>query len=202
MIELAEADLRAAGITDVDLRVMDAEHLDSPMRGSTYSPLPLRCSSSLTPRVRPPSSGGCSGRAVSSRCRPGGTRTSAGASRTTSSRPRTRRGAGPCSSPSTAPRTSRSCSHGRLHRPPGAPGGDRDPLRVQAAVVGLALVVQRARTPGAAGAGGRGRLPRRVLPGDGCPRAGDGYPLRLTALIVIGRRSGNPWHPIGKSYPP
>jgi len=30
MIELAGADLRAAGIADVDLRVMDAEHLDFP----------------------------------------------------------------------------------------------------------------------------------------------------------------------------
>ena len=30
MIELAEADLRAAGIADADLRVMDAEHLDFP----------------------------------------------------------------------------------------------------------------------------------------------------------------------------
>lgn len=30
MIELAGADLRAAGVTDVDLRVMDAEHLEFP----------------------------------------------------------------------------------------------------------------------------------------------------------------------------
>ena len=30
MIELARSDLRAAGITEVDLRVMDAEHLDFP----------------------------------------------------------------------------------------------------------------------------------------------------------------------------
>jgi SAM-dependent methyltransferase len=30
MIELARADLRAAGVTEVDLRVMDAEHLDFP----------------------------------------------------------------------------------------------------------------------------------------------------------------------------
>jgi SAM-dependent methyltransferase len=30
MIELAGADLRAAGVTEVDLRVMDAEHLDFP----------------------------------------------------------------------------------------------------------------------------------------------------------------------------
>jgi O-methyltransferase/aklanonic acid methyltransferase len=30
MIELAREDVRAAGVTDVDLRVMDAEHLDFP----------------------------------------------------------------------------------------------------------------------------------------------------------------------------
>ena len=36
MIELARADLRTAGVTEVDLRVMDAEHWTSPMPGSTY----------------------------------------------------------------------------------------------------------------------------------------------------------------------
>ena len=54
MIELAGTDLRAAGITDVDLRVMDAEQLGIPR-------CPVRCTHRCLCPVLPPTTraGGC-----------------------------------------------------------------------------------------------------------------------------------------------
>jgi O-methyltransferase/aklanonic acid methyltransferase len=104
MIELARADLRAAGVTQVDLRVMDAEHLDFPAArfdvltaafALFFLPDPRRAAAEFRRVLRP---GGVL--AVST----WGDEDERGALRTTSCPPRSRREPGLCSSRSPAPR--------------------------------------------------------------------------------------------------
>ena len=160
------------------------------MPGSTYSPLRSRCSFSPTRRVRRQSSGGCSGRAASLPCRPGGGRTSAGALRTSSSQPRR------------LPATQGPAAAFRPRR-----GRRRNFFTRRASPTFSCISRRRRSTSRRSNSGGTGtgrsasagywnnwsrrqwsptatRASREM---DGL-ETDSGYPLKLTALIAIGRR--------------